>query len=90
MADFVAEVFVFSVNSDSVALMRGGKIRITSNSLPSGDATILPGKQLALRIDAGQVYESDQPQLVRQVIPGGFGPPMQQRVTGPDDTDDLD
>ena len=73
MADFVAEVFVFSVNSDSVALMRGGKIRITSNSLPSGDATILPGEQLAVRIgNSGQIYESDQPQLVRQVIPGGL------------------
>ena len=46
---------------------------------------------MAVRIgNSGQVYESDQPQLVRQVIPGGFGPPMQQRVTGPDDFDDPD
>ena len=44
---------------------------------------------MAIQIgNTGQVYECNQPQLVRHVIPGGFGPPMQQRVAGPDDFDD--
>ena len=72
-------------------MLPGGKIRITSKSLPSGDATILPGEQLAVRIgNSGQIYESDQPQLVRQVIPGGFGPPKLAPILGPDDFDDRD
>ena len=57
-------------------MLPGGKIRITSNSLPSGDATILPGKELAIRIEnSGEVYESSQAQLLRHIIPGGLETP---------------
>ena len=69
----------------------GGKIRITSNSLPSGDATLMPGSSwpCGSAIPVRSTRATSRTWSDRSFLEGS-GHLMQQRVAGEDDIDDPD